>query len=345
MDNGAPRLSQRASSTGRVTLDDVARAVGVSTITASRAFRQPGKVSEEVRERIHKAAGELGYVPNRAASTLASARSMNVAVLVPSLGNNVFVDTVSGVEKVLRPKGYQMLLGINHYSSEEEEALVRTYLAFDPDGILLTGLNYRESTRRLLDNAKIPVVHMMELSDRDGVYSVGFSHVAAAMAITEHLIHRGYKRIAFVAAQLDARTLARHRGYRDRLLTEGLYDSQRELLVPDSSSVALGGVLLERILQQSPDTDAVFFCNDDLAQGALFECLRRDIKVPEQLAVAGFNNLETSACTVPSLTTVATPRYEIGMQAANMLISLIEGRAPPRSSVDLGFELKARQST
>ena len=89
----------------------------------------------------------------------------------------VFVETLDGVEKALRPKGYQMLLGVSNYSSEEEDALVRAYLAFDPDGILLTGMNYRESTRRLLEQVRVPVVHMMELSDRDEVYSVGFDGV------------------------------------------------------------------------------------------------------------------------------------------------------------------------
>lgn len=342
--NKATKLASRASSTGRATLDDVAKRVGVSTITVSRMFRQPDKVSEDLRRRIQQAADDLGYVRNRAASALASNRSMNIAVLVPSLSNSVFVDTVTGIEKVFRTHGYQMLMGVNHYSAEEEEALVRAYLAFAPDGMLLTGANYRETTRQLLNQAGIPIVHMMELLDRDGTYSVGFSQEAAAQAMTEHLLSKGHRRVGFVASQLDPRTLARNRGYRDTVIRAGLYAPHREVLVPDQSSIALGGILLRRLLEQAPDTEAVFFCNDDLAQGALFECLRKGIKVPEQLAVAGFNDLPISECTVPSLTTVATPRYEIGVQAANMLLTLIEGHAPPRNTIDLGFQLKTRES-
>ncbi len=345
VDDKTIKSGARASSRGRVKLEDVAREVGVSTITVSRAFRRPDKVSPDVRDRILRAAKHMGYVSNRAASSLASARSMNIVVLVPSLSNMVFVDTLNGVEKVLRGSGYQMLLGINNYSAEEEEALVCAYLAFDPDGILMTGLNYRESTRRLLEQANIPVVHMMELSDRDGVHCVGFSQEAAAEAMTEHLLAAGRKRIAFIASQLDSRTLARNRGYRDTLVRAGLYSSQRELLVPDPSSVALGGALLGRMLEQAPDTDAIFFCNDDLAQGGLFECLRRGIKVPENLAVTGFNDLPASACTVPSLTTVATPRFDIGEQAATMLLDLIQARPPARTRIDLGFALRRRQSS
>jgi LacI family gluconate utilization system Gnt-I transcriptional repressor len=163
--------------------------------------------------------------------------------------------------------------------------------------------------------------------------------------MTEHLIQRGRLRIAFVASQLDSRTLARARGYRDALIQAGLYESRRELLVPDPSSIAMGGILLERLLRQAPDVDAVFFCNDDLAHGGLFECIRRGIKVPEQLAISGFNDLPASASTVPTLTTVATPRLQIGVQSAQMLLDLIEGRTIERPRVELGFELKLRGST
>ena len=339
------KTATRASSRGRLTLDDIASKTGVSTITVSRAFRTPNKVAPKVRERILKTAQAMGYVISRAASSLASARSMNIAVIVPSLSNTVFVDMLAGAEQVLRPKGYHLLLGVSNYSPEEEEALVRAYLAFDPDGILITGMNYGEATRRMIDQVHTPVVHMMDLSAKKGVYSVGFSQEAAADAMVEHLLAKGRKKIAFVASQLDVRTLARHRGYRARLKRAGLYDPRREVLVPDKSSIALGGELLGRLLEQAPDIDAVFFCNDDLAQGGLFECLRRNISVPRTLAVAGFNDLPGSASAVPSLTTIATPRFEIGMQSASMLFEMIEGRKIARAQVDLGFELQARQST
>jgi LacI family gluconate utilization system Gnt-I transcriptional repressor len=342
--NDPAKIRARASSTGRVTLDDVALRAGTSSITVSRAFRKPDLVSEDLRESIYKIANELGYVPNRAASSLASSRSMNIAVIIPSLSNSVFVDTINGIEKVLRPKGYQMLLGVSHYSSDEEDALLRTYMAFDPDGIILTGLNYRDDMRRRIERARIPVVHMMEVSNNASLYCVGFSQEAAAEAMTVHLLKQGYKRIAFVASQLDARTLARNRGYRDTLIRAGAYDSNRELLVPEPSSIGLGGVLLERMLQQAPDCDAIFFCNDDLAQGALFACQRMRIEVPSRLAIAGFNDLPASAHIVPSLTTVATPRFDVGVKSAQMLLGLIEGQKPARTSIDVGFELKPRQS-
>jgi LacI family gluconate utilization system Gnt-I transcriptional repressor len=323
---------------------DVATRVGVSAITVSRAFKAPDKVTPDLKARIEAVANELGFVPNRAASALASARSMNVAVLIPSLTNAVFVDTVASINAVLRPRDYQILIGVSDYSAEEEERLLRAYLQYMPDGVLMTGLDHTAETWALLKRWKVPTVHMMELSTAADINCVGFSQEAAGQALTDHLLARGCRRIAYVGAQMDPRTLARCQGYRRALTRAGLYDPGRELLVPTPSSIGLGGELLERLLAQVPDVDAAFFCNDDLAQGALYRCARLGIAVPDRIAVAGFNDLPASAWTVPTLTTINTPRRIIGREAAAMLLALIDGDAPQRTAIDVGFTLMARES-
>jgi LacI family transcriptional regulator, gluconate utilization system Gnt-I transcriptional repressor len=335
----------RSSSTGRVTLADIAERVGVATITVSRAFRTPSIVADGVREKIEQAARELGYLPNRAASTLASARSMNVAVLVPSISNVVFVDTLRGVDEVLRVKGYQLLIGITGYDSREEERQLRKFVPYGPDGIILTGFEHSEESWRLLGRTGVPTVHMMELTEDRNRYCVGFSQEAAGFDLTRHLIERGRRKIAFVGVQLDPRTLRRYEGYRRALTEAGLYDRNHELLLSEASSIRLGGPLLELMLAKAPDTDAIFFCNDDIAHGALFQCLRRGISVPDQLAVVGFNDLDASAHTVPALTTIATPRREVGREAAKMLVLLMAGEHPDTHSLDLGYSLKVRESS
>ena len=125
----------------------------------------------------------------------------------------------------------------------------------------------------------------------------------------------------------------------------GLYDPGRELLSPEPSSIGFGADLLDRMLVQAPDCDALFFCNDDLAQGAIFRCRQRGIAVPGDLAIAGFNDLQASAWTVPALTTVATPRFAIGREAAAMLLGLLKGRRPERTCLDLGFTVMERETT
>ena len=176
-------------------------------------------------------------------------------------------------------------------------------------------------------------------------YSVGFSQASAGAELTRHLLSRGYRRIAFAAAQLDPRTLQRLAGWRAQLQTAGLYAPQLEWLNPAPSSLALGSSMFEQIMGQQPPVDAIFFCNDDLAQGALLAALRMGVAVPQRVAVAGFNDLTGSDQMLPPLTTVRTPRAEIGHAAAVMLLALMRGESPPEARVDLGYSLVVRQST
>ncbi|WP_382159405.1 LacI family DNA-binding transcriptional regulator [Hydrogenophaga sp. ANAO-22] len=330
---------------GRTTLSDVARAADVSPITASRALRGERSVAAELVERVKLAAEQLGYVPDPAARALASQRSTQVPVLVPLLSNALFVDVLEAVHRTLLPHGYQTLIGVTHYEPREEEQLLRSYLAHRPAGLLLTGFDRTEAARQLIAGSGVPCVHLMELTQAPGVYCVGFSQVEAGHAITEHLVRRGRRRIAFVAAQLDPRTMQRAEGYRRCLRQHGLYDAKLELLSPQPSSMQLGGELLEDLLRTRPEVDAVFFCNDDLAQGGLLCALRLKIEVPARIAVAGFNDLSGSDQMVPPLTTVRTPRRAIGEASAQMLLSLMRGELPPKPSLDLGFEPLIRGSS
>ncbi|MGI4846810.1 MAG: substrate-binding domain-containing protein, partial [Janthinobacterium lividum] len=134
-------------------------------------------------------------------------------------------------------------------------------------------------------------------------------------------------------------------GYASALDGAGQRCPKAEVLDTMPSSIGLGSTLLVRLLDQKPDCDAVFCCNDDIALGALFECQRRGIDVPGQLAIAGFNDLDASAWSCPTLTTVATPRYEVGHAAATMLLQLMKGETPEASRIDLGFSLVIREST
>jgi LacI family gluconate utilization system Gnt-I transcriptional repressor len=163
--------------------------------------------------------------------------------------------------------------------------------------------------------------------------------------MTAHLLSQGRRRIAFAAAQLDPRVMQRLAGYRLAMREAGCHDDALEWLSPEPSSMALGGQLLEQHLRNNSEVDALFFCNDDLAQGGLLAALRLGIKVPQQLAIAGFNDLAGSDQMWPPLTTIRTPRVEIGESAAAMLLQLMRGDAVPQTSVDVGWQLVQRQST
>lgn len=338
-----PMRKSRAS--GRITLDDVARAAGVSRITASRALGAKRSVDKALVARVEAAALALGYVPDPAARALASARSNIVVVLIPLLSNHLFVDLLEAVHRTLHPAGYQILIGVTHYDAAEEEALLASYLAHRPAGILVTGTDRTERSRALLVGSGVPCVHLMEISRDPALHCVGFSQTDASRAMTQHLLSTGRRRIAFAAAQLDQRLLQRLEGYRQALQAAGLYDAALEWLHTEPSSLALGGELLTRHLREHPDVDAIFFCNDDLAQGGLLAALRMGLAVPQRLAIAGFNDLAGSDQMLPPLTTIRTPRAEIGKSAATMLLQRMRGNPVEASCVDVGWELKIRGST
>ena len=335
----------KARGTGRTTLEEVAAHAGVSTMTASRALSQPQLVSESTRTKVENAVAELGYVPNRAARALASAQSHVIVALVPSLSNVVFSAVLDGIHDAIANGQYQLLIGNTRYSDAEEEKLLRAYLQSNPDGILLSGMTHSPQVERMLAMSRMPAVSMMDLADDPAGLSVGFSQHDAGHAITQHLIERGYRRIMFVGAQLDERTLRRAEGYRQAMAAAGLADPRLELMIPDPSTIPLGADLMRRVRDTVPDCDAVFFCNDDLAHGAIYYCQRHGIRVPQDVAIAGFNDLPASAWMVPALTTIDTPRYRIGYEAASLLLDVIAGREPAERRIDLGFTLRAREST
>ncbi|MBS1155139.1 MAG: LacI family transcriptional regulator [Proteobacteria bacterium] len=329
--------------TGRLTLKDVAARAEVSPITASRALRGVGRVAPELVARVKEAAAELNYIPDPAARALASSHSSVVTVLVPTLSNPAFGDVLEAIHAVLLPEGFQILIGDTHYSREQEEHLLRNYLSHRPGGLIVTGFDRNEEARRLIASSGVPCVHVLELANSPGVYCVGSNQAEAGRTMANYLISKGRRRIAFVAV-IDPRAMLRAEGYRRAMKDAGLYDPALELLSAVPASIKLGADLFREIVARHPDIDAIFFSNDDLAHGALFAALNMGIKVPEQISIAGYNNLEEAAFTVPPLTTIHTSRAEIGRRAAQMLLALMRGKRVDEPVVDVGYELIVRES-
>ena len=340
----------RGRRSGHVTLADVAKVAEVSPITVSRALRGERRVDPALVDKVRAVAESMGYVPHPAARALASQKSTQVLMLIPMLSNTLFVDVLEAAHKVFFKAGYQMLMGVTHYDSAEEEQLLRAYLPMRPAGLLLTGFDRSAGAQKLLAASAIPRVHLMELHDEtatapQAICSVGFSQTNAGAAITQHLLDQGHRRIAFCGAQLDARVLQRLQGYRQALQAASLYDPALEILNPERSSLALGSQLFEQLVRSQSGIDAIFFCNDDLAQGALLAATRLGIAVPQHIAIAGFNDLPGSDQMVPPLTTIRTPRSAVGEQAAGMLLQLMRGQPVAEPRLDLGYSLVQRGSS
>ena len=337
----------RKQRTPRSKLSDVAQRAGVSAVTVSRALRRPEMVSPQLRERIETAIKDLVYIPNRAASSLASSRSNIIGVVVSSLTNGVFADYLRALHDMFQPAGFQVMVLNSRYSPLEEEKAIVTLLGQRPEALILTDVDQTPYARELLEHSGIPIVQTMGLTDSPIDINIGISQYEAGALATRHLLELGHRRIGIIAARLDSRTKARLAGYVDTLKKAGLHDEGLIELSPIPSNVKQGGVLFDTLLARRPDLEAAFCANDDLALGVLFECARRGLSVPDDVSIIGFNDLEFAASAYPALTTVAVPRHEMGRLSAEIILEIIRGsgKRPLAARIDLGFKLSLRAST
>ena len=284
----------------------------------------------------------LGYIPNLSASSLASRRSGFVGLLLPTIGNSIFAETVRGVTDAVAAMGLQLLVGDFRYSEEGERNLIRALIGRQPEALVVVGIVRDPALRTMLARLAVPVVETWDLTDDPVDTVVGFSNYEAGAAMGRHFLQRGYRRVAFVSGK-DHRAAARSDGFAAALAAAEAPLPHRELV--DGIGIAEGGRALARVLEAAPGTEAVFFATDVLAVGGLLECERRAIAVPAQLALAGLGDLEIARELTPALTTVGIPAYEIGRKAGEIVVSRLSGMAPDGRIWDLGFSILARDST
>ena len=336
-----PRRSRRGS--GAITLHDVAKLAGVAPITASRALNTPAQVSEDVRQKVAEAVARTGYVPNRLAGGLASARSRLVAAVVPTIAGPVFLETVQSLTEALAESGYQLMLGQSGYAGSREDALLEAIIGRRPDGIVLTGILHSTQGRRRLLACGIPVVETWDLTPTPIDMLVGFSHVEVGRAVAMYLHGKGRRRLGVVAGD-DERARRRADAFVAAARRLGLPEAT-VVLVPAPTTLRRGRDGLGELLRRAPDTDAVFCSSDLLALGVLTEARVRGLPVPSRLAVVGFGDLEFAADVDPALTTVHIKGAAIGRQAAQFIIARAEGHDVPERVVDIGFAIVERQSS
>jgi LacI family gluconate utilization system Gnt-I transcriptional repressor len=329
----------------RATLHDVARVAGVSAISVSRALRAPGLLAPATRRRIEQAVVATGYIPDLVARSFKSRITGLVAAIVPSITNSVYADTLQGISDVMHANGRELMVGVSGLSLAQEESLVRTFLGRRPDGVIVTGTDHSPTTRSMLRRAGIPVVETWTLTPRPIDMNVGYSDEAACTAMVRHLHATGYRRIGFICGPTADNDRARRRlkGYRAACVQLGLPDGLAVVL--ESETDIDGGRLgLGQLLARDRRIDAVFCSSDVFAAGVLFECQRRGWRVPDRLAIAGFQGLPLAAAVHPAFTTVRIPRYEIGRNAAELLLASIRGERIARRRVDVGFAIVQRES-
>lgn len=304
----------------RATLEDVARLAGVSKMTASRALRGAADVSKTSIEKVQVAAAHVGYVGNNLALSLSAQQTNLIGVVIPSLTNIVFAEVLSGVADAVEGTGRQSVFGVTDYDPDKEYQAIRNMLSWRPAGLIVTGLDQPDKTRRLLEAADIPIVQIMDL-DGDPIDAVvGLSQTRAGADMALALITAGRRKIGYVGCSLnrDTRAYKRRAGFVEALDQNGL-TLVGERCSDAPSTAQEGRALTADLLGQFSDLDCIYFSNDDMAMGGVFHCMSAGIQVPDRVMIAGFNGLDFVDSLPVKIATSRTQRREIGRRAVQII--------------------------
>lgn len=308
---------------------DVAQAAGVSIASVSRALNNPSTVRPELRARIDAAVQALGYIPDAAARALSSRRTQTIGAVIPTVDNAMFARGVEALQRSLSLKGYLLLLATSGYDPEVEHRQAQNMVSRGIDGLILRGDVHTDGLRRLLEVQRIPFVNVGVYHPDKPYPSIGCDNEAAAWRACRHLLDLGHRRVGMFAAlsQHNDRASARVSGVQRALREAGLVlPPQWRIEVPYRLDDARQAA--RALLTQADPPTALVCGNDVIAYGVLLEAERRGLRVPQQLSVIGFDDLEWSRHLRPALTTMHLPTDEIWTRAGEFLIQTLNGPAP-----------------
>jgi LacI family transcriptional regulator, repressor for deo operon, udp, cdd, tsx, nupC, and nupG len=332
---------------GAARIKEVARLAAVSTATVSRALTSPHRVSPSTRARVMDAVAKVGYVPNPAARSLRSRKSHMVLVVLPDLSNVFFSQVLRGIEEELFAAGYGMIVGDLNGSIEKEQHFASFAARGQVDGVLLlNGHLLRQSAEPCAAPAElgVPVVALCEAIEGAGIPQIEADNREAACRMTQYLAGLGHLHIGYVCGPA-ANVLERERfaGFRDGLAKSGrTFDPS--FFWPGDYKLESGMLVARQIVASRERPTAVFCANDEMAIGLIRGLASARLRVPDDISVAGFDDIEFAEMSGPPLTTIRQPRRALGRNGAAALLELLHGHTPlPR--IRLASELIVRAST
>jgi LacI family transcriptional regulator len=314
--------------TGAITLADIARRARVSPITASRALRGSSPVAQATRERVLAAATELGYAPNLLARGLVQNRTSTVGVVIHELANPFFAPMVSAIETVAAKRGFLVVIGESGRDEEGERRYVERFQQLRIGGIIITPVTPRVGHLAAARAGGTPVVVMARRWE-DGDY-VTADNLEGGRLVARHLLERGHRRIGLVCPEDPGNTAMHDRvlGFREVLASAGIIVPDRWDVRTHRTWIEDGMEAADRLLAISDRPSALFVTADRKAMGLVHRLLERGLRVPDDIAVAGYDDIPFAACTQVPLTTVAIPMRRMGELSAEILFDRLDGSGP-----------------
>jgi len=333
---------------GEVTIYDISRMLNISASTVSRALNNSPQVRKELRKKIMQTAQEMGYQPNKFAANLRQKRTRTLGVIIPRIDSHFMSTVISGMEKVANNSGYQLLISQSEESAALEEANIQALFNSRVDGLLVS-LSYETKTKDAFRNVlrkDIPLVFFDRVFECGNCVSVVIDNYRAGYDATQPLLDQGCRKIIHVAGSLNRNVYNdRYRGYRQALADNSIPFDERMLIVTDLGDDS-GETILNQLLANGTMPDGIFTANDNSAVSLVCELKRKGFRVPEDIAVAGFNDDPVARIVQPNLTTVRYPGRAMGEVAASTMIRILEGTQYEKvNSITLSHELIIRQSS
>ncbi len=322
----------RITSERSPTLLDVARTAGVSTATVSRCLNDPGLVQPATRTRVETAIETLGYTPHFGARALASNRTNTIGAIIPTMDNSIFARGLQAFQEELSAAGVTMLVASSGYDTEQEAEQIRTLVERGADGLLLIGRARSAKTFDYLRQRKVPfVIAWNYRNDKKNLY-VGFNNRKAAKELAQHVLEKGHRHIAMIAGLTrdNDRAADRVTGCREAITEAGIAASDLRV-IETAYSIEDARDSFKHVMALAPETTAIICGNDVLAAGAIQEAHNSGLRVPDDISIVGFDNIELSTVVEPNLTTVHVPHRRMGQTAAQLLLQLRDTDTPPKS--------------
>ncbi len=333
-------MAVKVSKNNRVSLAKVARAAGVSKMTASRVMRDEGGYSEKTRAKVMAMVDQLGYLPNRLATALAGdQKSTFIGVSIPELGNEVFAQVLEGIDRKLGSFGYQTVLGLTQHTIEEEERWIETVLAWQPAGLILTGRSHSPRAVEMLKNAGLPLVEIWDLNSSPLDISVGINHYDCGFEMGRYLVGLGYRKLGYVGTQHDTANAATARleGFSKAVADWG-GSVERQFCLHDTAHYYPGYYGTEQLVASGASVDCIFYQNDAMAFGGLQYCQKMGLDVPGDIGIAGWGGMPISSVLEQRLTSMHVSHLKLGQSAAEMMVARLS-EEPAEPTLDIGFHL------
>ena len=328
-----------------ITIKDVAKQAGVSISTVSRVINDSKPVTDEVKQKVLDVIKETGYIPNPLARSLVTKKSQLIGVIVPEVSDSFVNEILNGIEEVAKMYDYEILLANTYSDKAQELKCINLLRAKQVEGIVMISWKVEEEHINYIQNCGIPASYISKTARDYDIHTVSVNNTEATYDMTKYLIEKGHKDIAFIMTSQDDTVLEMERlsGY-EKALKEKNIKINKDLIKYGETTYEAGYSSMKELLNEGKVPHAAFVTGDEAAIGAINAICDAGYRVPEDISVAGFNDVKIAKIYRPKLTTVHQPLYDMGALAKRIVIKMINNEPLEDKKIELPYRIVERES-